>query len=520
MLNTGMSSGSVKIEPKKISGVRIFLPPRLQEKADFLKSAITHYGNYGKLGTFGTLCKGLPRTGKTEFVRYIAQETGSLLWEMPVLESPEAIVQVMTDARKYVKEHGGTTAMPFFDDIEYLGKRSEGSVNQSNRAILASLLGQTQSKENLGLFPCFTTNEEGMLDEALNSPPRITINIEFIPPTKAERYEMINAIVEGAEIKKFEWNENTRKYAAEITYGYVPGDLFGIIQTATFMADMRKSSKVEKVDVDRAKSWLRASAIRDMPFIEPRTELESLVGEYIQPAKELLCGRAARIDAGSLLVLYGPSSYGKSKLLEAVAHEFGFNLINVNTSHLISMWQGESGKAVRNVIQSARNAAKCILSLDEADGVLNPDSPYSSEWLSVLKAETSERIPGVMFVLCANDPSRWDPAILNRFKKAFIGKAGPEDMKLIIASKLPKGHEVDLSELMKYVNEKSVNPRMIEDAIRDIVDEGMPVTTELLKDTLMKKKPPADTYAWDDIRNRVGDDLESYKVIREYKKKG
>ncbi len=515
-LNPGMSNGSAKVTPVQVSGVRIFLPSKLLEKATFLKHAIPNYKNFGNLGTFGTNCKGIPGTGKTEFVRFIAQETNAFFYYMPVLESPDAIIDVMTDAREQVKK-SGTPAIPLFDDIDYLGKRSEGTVNQQNRAILAALLRETQSKENPGVFPFFTTNEAEMIDEALNRPPRITIPIDFIPPTKAERFEMISAIVDGAELKNFEWSKETRQYTAEITYGYVPGDLFGIVQTATIFADSRKSKKVEGVDVDRAKSWLRASAIRDMPFIEPRAKLESLVGEYILPAKELLCGLAARIDAGSLLILYGPSSYGKSKLLEAVAEKFGFNVVVLNPAHLISKWVGDPGKAIKNAIDSARNAAPCILIFEEADGVMNPESPWSKEWVSVLKAETSQRVEGVMFAMCANNPTNWDNAILNRFKKICLQKAGSGDMRLIIESKLPKGHNVDMGELMQYVNSSTINPRMVEDALRDIVDEGQAVTTGLLREVLMKKRPPADMTEWESVRNSVGDDLESFNVIRNYR---
>ncbi|CAK5081860.1 unnamed protein product [Meloidogyne enterolobii] len=69
------------------------------------------------------------------------------------------------------------------------------------------------------------------------------------------------------------------------------------------------------------------------------------------------------------ILFCGPPGCGKTMLAKAVANETGMSFISIKGPELMSMYVGESERAVRTVFQRARDSAPCVIFFDEIDSL-------------------------------------------------------------------------------------------------------------------------------------------------------
>jgi SpoVK/Ycf46/Vps4 family AAA+-type ATPase len=69
------------------------------------------------------------------------------------------------------------------------------------------------------------------------------------------------------------------------------------------------------------------------------------------------------------LLLYGPPGCGKTYIARATAGELGAKFIAVGLSDVLDMWIGQSERNLREIFQSARRNAPCVLFFDEIDAL-------------------------------------------------------------------------------------------------------------------------------------------------------
>lgn len=124
------------------------------------------------------------------------------------------------------------------------------------------------------------------------------------------------------------------------------------------------------------------------------------------------------------ILLYGPPGTGKSYLAKALATEAGSTFFSVSSSDLVSKFQGESERLVRNLFEMARENVPAIIFIDEVDSLCGSRSEGENESSRRIKTEFLVQMQGVgkgndgVLVLGAtNTPWELDPAIRRRFEK-------------------------------------------------------------------------------------------------------
>jgi vacuolar protein-sorting-associated protein 4 len=124
------------------------------------------------------------------------------------------------------------------------------------------------------------------------------------------------------------------------------------------------------------------------------------------------------------ILLFGPPGTGKSYLAKAVATEADAKFFAVSSSDLVSKWQGESERLVKNLFAMARQEEHAIIFVDEIDSLCGSRSEGESDATRRIKTEFLVQMQGVqqakdgLLVLGAtNIPWDLDPAIRRRFEK-------------------------------------------------------------------------------------------------------
>jgi cell division protease FtsH len=98
---------------------------------------------------------------------------------------------------------------------------------------------------------------------------------------------------------------------------------------------------------------------------EVRQELEEIV-EFLRSSDKYE-RLGARIPRGALLV--GPPGTGKTLLARAVAGEAGVPFFSMSASEFVEMFVGVGASRVRDLFKQARQAAPCVIFIDEIDAV-------------------------------------------------------------------------------------------------------------------------------------------------------
>jgi cell division protease FtsH len=161
---------------------------------------------------------------------------------------------------------------------------------------------------------------------------------------------------------------------------------------------------------------------------EAKAELREIV--MFLKNKEDYGRLGARIPKGTLLV--GPPGTGKTLLARAVAGEAGVPFFSISGSEFVEMFVGVGAARVRDLFEQARQAAPCIIFIDELDALGRARSAFGGyggndekeQTLNQLLSELDGFDPRVGIVLLAatNRPEILDPALLRsgRFDRQVV----------------------------------------------------------------------------------------------------
>ena len=193
---------------------------------------------------------------------------------------------------------------------------------------------------------------------------------------------------------------------------------------------------------------------------EEKEELSEIVDFLKSPGKFVAMG--ARIPKGVLLV--GPPGTGKTYLSKSVAGEAKVPFYIMSGSDFVEMYVGVGASRVRDLFETAKNNAPCIIFIDEIDAVgrrrgagLGGGHDEREQTLNQLLVEmdgfgTNE---GVIVMAATNRADILDPALLRpgRFdRQIYVGLPDVRARKEILelhGKKKPMAEDVDMSVVAK-----------------------------------------------------------------------
>lgn len=125
------------------------------------------------------------------------------------------------------------------------------------------------------------------------------------------------------------------------------------------------------------------------------------------------------------ILLFGPPGTGKSYLAKALATESESTFFPISSSDVVSKWQGESQKLVRQLFENARKHAPSVVFIDEVDSIGGERNGHDTAGIVQLKTEfliqmdgvTRDESKPVMVLGATNTPWSLDPALRRRFEK-------------------------------------------------------------------------------------------------------
>jgi transitional endoplasmic reticulum ATPase len=190
-----------------------------------------------------------------------------------------------------------------------------------------------------------------------------------------------------------------------------------------------------------------------------------------------------------------------------VATESESNFISIKGPEFLSKWVGESEKAVRETFRKARQAAPCIIFMDEIDSIAptrggDSDSHVTERVISQLLTELDglESLHNVVVIAATNRPDIIDPALLRpgRFDRMIqVGAPDLETRKAILRvhfKRKPLADDVDLDQAALKTDGytgadlAAIANEAVMTAIREAVASGKGEDPEAMKDTKVNMK--------------------------------
>jgi transitional endoplasmic reticulum ATPase len=539
------------------------LSDEVKKVREMIELPLRHPELFERLGVEapkGVLLHGPPGTGKTLLAKAVARETtanfisigGPEIMSKFYGESEERLREIFKEAEE------NAPSIIFIDEIDSIAPKRDEVTGETERRVVAQLLALMDGLESRGKVVVIgATNRPNALDPAIRRPGRFDREIEISIPNRNGRLEILQIHTRGMPLDA---DVNLEKLA-DLTHGYAGADLAALCKEAAMHSLRRivpemdlemESIPVEilnKINVKRddffaALREMQPSSLREVLIESPNLKWEEIGG--LEDAKrELREAVEWPLRYGQLfdhmnatppkgILLYGSPGTGKTMLAKAVATESEANFINVKGPEFLSKWVGESEKAVRETFRKARQAAPCIVFMDEVDSIApvrggNFDSHVTERVISQLLTEMDglESLHNVVVIAATNRPDMIDPALLRpgRFDRlVHISMPDLEGRKKILEihmKKKPLAEDVDIADIAKRTEGYSgadlsaLANEAVMLAIRGIVAKGGDLSQESLQREKVSMKNFLD--AMEKVRPTSRTDLTRYdKIIKDF----
>ena len=471
------------------------LKNEVQKIREMVELPMRHPELFDKIGVEapkGVLLYGPPGTGKTLLAKAVAGETNAHFISLsgPEImgkhygESEERIREIFTQAEE------NSPSIIFIDEIDSIAPKRDEVSGELEKRIVSQLLTLMDGMKSRGkVVVIAATNRPDSIDPALRRPGRFDREVEIGIPDDEGRFDILSIHTRGMPIDK----KVNLKQISKTTHGFVGADLEVLSKEAAMRSlrrilpeidldeDKISSEILQKIEITsddfrEALKEVRPSALREVQVQIPDVswddvggldELKDELREAVEwPIKHKEAYDYVNVETPKGVLLHGPPGTGKTLIAKALAKMTESNFISIKGPELLSKWVGESEKGVREIFRKARQAAPCIIFLDEVDALVprrssgNSDSHVTENIVSQILTEIDglEELHNVLIIGATNRLDIVDEALLRPGRFDRIIEVGNPDSKgrkhifEIHTKKKPLEGNVDIKKLVEITD--------------------------------------------------------------------
>jgi transitional endoplasmic reticulum ATPase len=468
------------------------LKNEVQKIREMVELPMRHPELFEKIGVEapkGVLLYGPPGTGKTLLAKAVAGETNA---HFISLSGPEIMGKYYGESEERIREifkqaEENSPSIVFIDEIDSIAPKRDEVSGEVEKRIVSQLLTLMDGMKSRGkVVVIAATNRPDSIDPALRRPGRFDREIEIGIPDAEGRYDILSIHTRGMPIDE----KVDLKQISKTTHGFVGADLEVLSKEAAMRSlrrilpeidldedkistEILQKIKITSEDFRDALKEVRPSALREVQVQIPNvswddvgglSELKEELREAIEwPIKHKEAFDFVDVKSPKGILLYGPPGTGKTLIAKALAKMTESNFISIKGPELLSKWVGESEKGVREIFRKARQAAPCIIFLDEVDALVprrgsgGSESHVTESVVSQILTEIDglEELHDVLIIGATNRLDIVDEALLRpgRFDRIIQvpnpDSKGREQIFKIHTKKKPLSDDVSLSKLVE-----------------------------------------------------------------------
>jgi len=473
------------------------LKKEVQKIREMVELPMRHPELFDKIGVEapkGVLLYGPPGTGKTLLAKAVAGETNA---NFVSLSGPEIMGKFYGESEERIREiftqaEDNAPSIIFIDEIDSIAPKRDEVSGELEKRIVSQLLTLMDGMKSRGkVVVIAATNRPDSIDPALRRPGRFDREIEIGIPDDEGRFDILSIHTRGMPIDK----KVDLKQISKITHGFVGADLEVLAKEAA-MRSLRRILSDEKIDLDEEKisseilqkiqissedfrdalKEVSPSALREVQVQIPDVSWDDVGGldalkeelrEAVEwPIKHKEAFDYVNVETPKGILLHGPPGTGKTLIAKALAKMTESNFISIKGPELLSKWVGESEKGVREIFRKARQAAPCIIFLDEIDALVprrgsgGSESHATESVVSQILTEIDglEELQNVLIVGATNRLDIVDEALLRpgRFDRIIEvsnpDSKGRQHIFRIHTKKKPLANDVNVTKLVELTN--------------------------------------------------------------------
>jgi transitional endoplasmic reticulum ATPase len=471
------------------------LKNEVQKIREMVELPMRHPELFDKIGVEapkGVLLYGPPGTGKTLLAKAVAGETNA---HFISLSGPEIMGKYYGESEERIREiftqaEENSPSIVFIDEIDSIAPKRDEVSGEVEKRIVSQLLTLMDGMKSRGkLVVIAATNRPDSIDPALRRPGRFDREIEIGIPDDEGRFDILSIHTRGMPIDE----KVDLKQISKTTHGFVGADL-EVLSKEAAMRSLRRILPEIDLDEDKISSEIlqriqitsedfrdalkevRPSALREVQVQIPNVswndvggldQLKEELREAVEwPIKHKEAFDYVDVETPKGILLHGPPGTGKTLIAKALAKMTESNFINIKGPELLSKWVGESEKGVREIFRKARQAAPCIIFLDEVDALVprrgNGDSGshVTENVVSQILTEIDglEELHNVLIIGATNRLDIVDEALLRpgRFDRIIEvpnpDAKGRKNIFEIHTKKKPLASEVNITKLVELTD--------------------------------------------------------------------
>ncbi|MCJ1254566.1 AAA+-type ATPase [Lignoscripta atroalba] len=446
----------------------------------------------------GVLLYGPSGTGKSLILRQLAEAGWHKVYHIDARmainhgsSGDMAISSIFADARRH------QPSVIIIDRLDLLAGKIDTHETTRSVNITSSLCTAFDALEGARTLIIAATTSLGNIDESLRRPGYFDFQIEIPIPdsrTRAEILKILSALPKyadareldnlgdrthgfvGADLDKLVQlavdKAKARVLALTSSKAEGPAETNGITKSSeSFRGDTETLVEVTETDLNNALLEVRPTAMQEVFLETPKVQWSDIGGQHeIKKSLKQAVEWPLKVEVIPIfsshvitfpsvltdspphqyptemyrlgiepkkgLLLYGPPGCSKTLTAKAVATSSGLNFLAVKGAELLSMYVGESERAVREVFRKARAASPSIIFFDEIDAIgasrEGGSTHHSGGGLNVLttllnELDGIEILKGVFVLAATNKPEVLDPALMRPGRLDTILYVGPPD---------------------------------------------------------------------------------------------